>query len=278
MSLWLVKTRFVCYTSGRMKIIFIADIVGKIGRRALAEVLPEWKQKYNPDLVIANVENIAHGVGVTASALEEVRKAGAEFFTTGNHWADKSDGLALFSRKDVPIIRPANWPGNVPGAGHRVIEVGSTKVAIINLQGQVFLKQNCASPFFVLDAVLKAIGPKVKIKIVDFQAEATSEKQALGYYSDGRVSAVLGSHTHVATADEKILAGGTAYITDAGFCGAVDSVIGDAKEGIIASFLDQLPRPHEIPESGEAIVNGVLLEINKSTGKAESIERLSQVV
>lgn len=261
-----------------MKIIFIADIVGKIGRQAVARVLPEWKQKYNPDLVIANVENIAHGVGVTESTLEEVRAAGVDFFTTGNHWADKSDGLALFSRKDVPIIRPANWPGNVPGVGYKVIEVGSTKVAIINLQGQVFMRQNCVSPFFTLDALLKEIGSKVKIKIVDFQAEATSEKKALGHYADGRVSAFLGSHTHVATADELILSQGTAYITDAGMCGAVDSVIGDAKETRIPTFLDQLPRPHEIPESGASMVNGVLLEINKSSGKAESIERLNQVV
>jgi len=260
-----------------MKILFIGDIVGKLGRRGLAKILPVWKKEHDLDLIIANVENIAHGVGVTPATLEEVKKAGVDFFTTGNHWADKSDGLALFEDESVPIIRPANWPGKVPGQGYKIIEVGSKRVAIINLQGQVFLKQGCDSPFHALDRVLKDIPKSVKIIIIDFQAEATSEKRALGLYADGRISAFLGTHTHVPTADAQILPKGSAYVTDAGMCGALDSVIGDSKEGIIASFLDQLRRKHDIPESGEVQINAVLLDIDNS-GKARSIDRLDAFV
>lgn len=261
-----------------MKVIFIGDIDGKIGRKAVARVLPEWKKLHKPDLVIANVENIAHGKGITTSTLEEVRRAGVDFFTTGNHWAAKEEGLALFSGKTLPLLRPANWPGNVPGEGWRVIEVGATPVAIINLLGQVFIRQNCDSPFHVLDKILAELGKRVKVIIIDFQAEATSEKQAFGLYADGRASAILGTHTHVPTADARILPQGAAYITDVGMAGARDSVIGDHKEERIASFLDQLPRSHEIPEAGEAQVNAVVLEIDSASGRAAKIERLDAIV
>lgn len=257
-----------------MKILFIGDIVGKIGRRALAQTLPDWKQKYQPDLVIANVENIAHGVGLTAQTLEEVRAAGVDFFTTGNHWADKSDGLSLFGDKGTPIIRPANWPGKVIGDGWRVIEVGATKVAIINLLGQVFVGKQTDSPFHALDRALAELPASTKIIIVDFQAEATSEKYALGWHAAGRVSAVLGTHTHVPTLDARILREHTAYVTDVGMVGATDSIIGDRKDEVLATFLDQMPRKHEIPESGEAQVNAVVLEVDSATGRSTAIERL----
>lgn len=261
-----------------MKILFIGDIVGKIGRKAVAKVLPIWREKYAPDLVVANVENIAHGVGLTVQTFEEVRAAGVDFFTTGNHWADKSDGMALFGDKDVPIIRPANWAGKVIGDGYRVIEVGATPVAIINLLGQVFVHKHVDSPFHALDRILQELPKTVKNIVVDFQAEATSEKSALGWYADGRVSAVLGTHTHVPTADSRILPGGTAYITDVGMVGAIDSIIGDRKDEVLATFLDQLPRKHEIPESGEAVVSAVLLEIDNKIGKSVKIERLQEFI
>jgi len=240
----------------------------------LAAVLPQWKKEYNPDLVVANVENIAHGVGLTRSTLEEVRATGVDFFTTGNHWADKTEGVELFSDKAWPLIRPANWPGNVPGSGYKVIEVGATQVAIINLLGQVFINKAASSPFHALDDILKELPKSVKIILVDLQAEATSENVALGHHAAGRVSAVVGTHTHVGTIDAGILSNHTAYITDIGMCGAADSVIGDEKEGIIATFLDQLPRRHEIPESGEARVDSVLIEVDSVTGQATSIQRL----
>lgn len=261
-----------------MKIIFIGDIVGKIGRRALVAVLPQWKAEHNPDLVVANVENIAHGVGLTRSTLEEVRSAGVDFFTTGNHWADKTDGVDLFSDKSWPLIRPANWPGNAPGSGYKVIEVGATKVAIINLLGQVFMNKTCGSPFHILDDILKELPKTVKIILVDLQAEATSENVALGWHAAGRVSAVVGTHTHVGTIDARILSNHTAYITDIGMCGAADSIIGDKKEEILATFLDQIPRRHDIPETGEARVDAVIIEVDSVTGQATSIQRLDAVV
>lgn len=261
-----------------MKILFIGDIVGKIGRRALAQVLPDWKQAHQFDLVIANVENIAHGVGVTTQTLEEVRAAGVDFFTTGNHWASKADGLPLFGDKDTPIIRPANWPGKVIGDGYRVIEVGATPVAVINLLGQVFVQKQIDSPFHALDRILQELPKTVKNIVVDFQAEATSEKYALGWHADSRVSAVFGTHTHVPTTDARILPGGTAYVTDVGMVGALDSIIGDQKEEILATFLDQIPRKHEIPETGPAQVNAVLLETDNTSGRAVSLSRLDTIV
>lgn len=261
-----------------MKILFIGDIVGKIGRRALAQVLPDWKHQHQPDLVMANVENIAHGVGLTAQTLEEVRAAGVDFFTTGNHWADKSEGLALFGDKTRPLIRPANWTGQVIGDGYRVIEVGAASVAIINLLGQVFVPKEADSPFQALDRVLAELPRSVKIIIIDFQAEATSEKQAMGWHVAGRVSALLGTHTHVPTADAKILPPGTAYVTDVGMVGAIDSIIGDRKDEVLATFLDKLPRKHEIPESGEVQVNAVVVAVDTATGRAQSIERLDTTV
>ncbi|MBU2575876.1 TIGR00282 family metallophosphoesterase [Patescibacteria group bacterium] len=261
-----------------MKILFLGDIVGKIGRRAVAKVLPDWKEEHDPDFVIANGENLAHGKGFTRDTLDEALKAGIDFFTSGNHIAKKSEGLGLLSDKKLPMIRPANYPPNVPGDGYRVIEVGTTKIAVINLVGRHFIKEKFDCPFRAFDDILKDIPKSVKIIFVDFHAEATSEKVAFGWHVDGRASAVVGTHTHIPTADASILPKQTAYITDVGMCGAVDSVIGVEKDDIIAEFLDQLPRKHDIPETGQAKVNAVMIDIDKKSGKAESIERLDFVV
>lgn len=257
-----------------MKIIFLGDIVGKIGRRAVAKILPAWKNEYDVDLVIANGENLAHGKGFTKTTLEEAQKAGVDFFTSGNHMAKKDEGLSLLLDKKIPIIRPANYPPSVSGDGYRVLEVGVTKIAVINLMGRTFIKEKFDCPFRAFDAIIKELPKSAKVVLVDFHAEATSEKTAFGWYADGRASVIVGTHTHVQTSDEKILPKGTGYITDAGMCGAFDSVIGVEKEGVIAEFLDQLPRKHDIPEHGEAIVNGVFIEIDSKSGKALSIERL----
>ena len=261
-----------------MKILFLGDIVGKPGRKALAEILPQWKKEYEPDFVIANGENMAHGSGFTVRGFDDVVSAGVDFFTSGNHWSRKDDGLTLFSNKKNPIIRPANWPGDVPGQGYKIIEVGTTKVAIINLMGQLFMDKQLDSPFYKLDEILKEIDEKIKVKIIDFHAEATSEKVAFGWYVDGRVSAVLGTHTHVPTADARILLKGTGYVTDVGMCGSSDSIIGDDREVRLNQFLNQMPAKHEIQEQGPMQVNGVLLEIDNSSGKTESIERLDCII
>ncbi|OJI06924.1 hypothetical protein BK004_02110 [bacterium CG10_46_32] len=257
-----------------MKILFLGDIVGKPGRKAIATILPGWKKENDLDLVIANGENMAHGSGFTVAGFEEVQRAGVDFFTSGNHWARKENGMILFSGKKYPIIRPANWVGNVPGQGFRVIEVGSIKVAIINLMGQLFMHEQIDSPFYVFDRILDEIGDSVKIKIVDFHGEATSEKSGFGWYADGRVSAVFGTHTHVPTADARLLLKGTAFMTDVGMCGMRDSVIGDGRASRVQQFLNQLPVSSEIEDHGIAQVNAVMVTVDPKTGNTTSVERL----
>lgn len=262
-----------------MKILFFGDIVGKIARRAIKEILPKLKEEYSPDLVIANAENAAHGIGVTENIIRELQEAGIDFFTSGDHIFDKPDGVNLVSASKPVIIRPANYPNGVRGVGYRVIEVGSRKVLIINLIGRVFMKRDFDCPFRKLDEILQ----QVKVEslaaiIVDFHAEATSEKGAMGWYADGRVSAVLGTHTHVPTADAKILPQKTAFVSDVGMVGAVDSIIGDKKEPIINSFLHQLPIQLDIPEEGEVFIGAVLIEVDPHTRQAVSFERLDRTI
>ena len=261
-----------------MKILFIGDIVGKSGRQALAQILPQWKKAHKPNLVVANGENAAHGVGITKATMDEILSCGVDFITTGNHWADKQESLELFSDDKNPIIRPANWPGSVPGAGYKIIEVGVHSVAIINLLAQVYVHQTTSSPFAKLDEILKDLPDNIKIILLDFHGEVTSEKRAMGFYADGRVSAMVGTHTHVPTADNQILEKGTGYVTDTGMCGALDSVIGVDKKNIIARFVDQLPRKQEMPEIGQTQVNSVIMDIDQKTGKCKSIERLDKIV
>ena len=262
-----------------MKILFFGDIIGKIGRQAIKEILPKLKKEYQPDLVVANVENLAHGIGVTKKTLDEMIEAGIDFFTSGNHIFKKPEAEELLKANDSVILRPANYPGDVPGAGFRVIEVGSRSVLVINLMGQVFIKEEFDNPFKKIDEILEKVDQKnLAATIVDFHAEATSEKVAFGWHVDGRVSAVLGTHTHVPTADAKILPQGTAYITDVGMVGAVDSIIGDRKEPLLASFLTGSAPKVEIPEEGEVEVNAVLLEVSPKTRKAKKIKRIDRKV
>ncbi len=246
-----------------MKILFFGDVVGKVGRQAVAKLLPEYKKKYHPDVIIANVENIAHGTGVTSRTLEEIKKAGVQFFTSGDHIFDKPEGEELVERKDMPLIRPANYPTEQAGQGYQVISVGAHKLAVINIIGQAFMKHEYASPFFALDEILQIEEvTQADAIFVDFHAEATSEKTAIGHYADGRVAAVVGTHTHVPTADCKTLPGGTAYVTDVGMCGAQDSVIGVEKESAVNRFINEEPSKFVRPESGIIQVNAVLIEVD----------------
>lgn len=262
-----------------MRILFIADIVGKIGRRAIQKLLPELKTELKPDFVIANAENIAHGTGVTQSTLTELIEAGVDFFTSGNHILSKPEALEILSDPDSVLIRPANYPSTMAGVGFKIVEVKGNSVLIINLLGQVFMREGPGSPFKKLDEILATLKDQpLAAIIVDFHAEATSEKVAFGWYADGRVSAVLGTHTHVPTADPKILPQGTAYITDVGMVGATESVIGDDKELIIESFVKQTPHKIEIPKSGEVELGAVLVEIDPKTKKAIKIDRLDRKI
>lgn len=262
-----------------MKILFFGDVIGKIGRQALTKILPELKAEYQPDLIMANAENAAHGIGITQKTLEDLKKAGVDFFTSGNHIFAKAEAEGLLTASDSVIVRPANYPPGVAGAEYKIVEVGSRSIAIINLVGRVFMRENFDCPFRKLDELLEKINTKnLAGIIVDLHAEATSEKKAFGWYANGRVTAVVGTHTHVPTADAAILPQGTAYVTDLGMVGAIDSVIGDKKEPILKSFLTQGAAILEIPEEGEVEVDGVLIEFDPKTQKATSIIRVDRKV
>lgn len=261
-------------------VLMFGDVVGRIGRRALKEIVPKWRKKYKPDLVIANAENLAHGKGITPGTLQEAIDAGIDFFTGGNHIFDNKAGLKVFEDPNLNklIIRPANYPTNVPGEGQRLLEIGTKKVLLINLNGQVFFRESFDSPFLAFDKILHKYVKDNPITIIDFHSEATSEKVAFGLYADGRASAVIGTHTHVPTADAKILSKGTGYISDVGMVGEESSVIGVKSEIILHNFLTQLPQMHEFAESGPCEINAAYLEINPRNKKTTKIQHLHQVV
>jgi metallophosphoesterase (TIGR00282 family) len=255
-----------------MKILFIGDIVGKPGRKAVKEGLPELVNKLKIDFVIANVENAAAGFGITKAIGEEIFALGVDVMTSGNHIWDKKEAVTYID-KENRLLRPANYPSAVPGCGSIVMKSRSgEKVAVLNLSGRVFMPTlNC--PFEVARKELPALKEQAKVVVVDFHAEATSEKAAFGWFLDGDVGAVLGTHTHVQTADEKILPEGTAFISDVGMTGPVDSIIGVKKDLIINKFLTQIPVRFEIAK-GEAVLSCVVVEINSKTGMASRIQRI----
>jgi metallophosphoesterase (TIGR00282 family) len=259
-----------------MRILFIGDIVGKPGREAVRVLLPRLVKKYNIDLSIANGENAAGGSGITPRISEELFASGLDALTSGDHIWKKKEILETMD-SEMRIFRPANYPPGTPGRGYGTIKTKKgRKAAIINLQGRVFMSSlDC--PFRRAQEAIKELKKETPVILVDMHAEATSEKIALGWFLDGEVAAVLGTHTHVQTADEKILPGGTAYITDVGMSGPYDSVIGRKPEQILARFLTQMPVRFEMAEDNVQI-HGVVLEIDESAGKAKSIERIQERV
>ncbi|MFQ5512289.1 MAG: TIGR00282 family metallophosphoesterase [Candidatus Krumholzibacteriia bacterium] len=255
----------------KLVIAFIGDIVGKAGRRTVANIVPRIKERGNVDLIVANLENAAGGFGITEKAFGELEKAGVDFFTSGNHIWDKKEGVGLLNVHGN-LLRPANYPGNADGVGYRVIDVGETMVAIFNVQGRVFLPPiDC--PFRTMDRLLQGIGNDCAVKLVDLHAEATSEKMAMGWYLDGRVSAVLGTHTHVPTRDARILPGGTGYVTDVGMTGARDSVLGVSKDVAVRRFLEMRPLRYQVA-SKDLAGDVVVLDIDTSTGRTKHIEHI----
>ncbi len=260
-----------------MKIFFIGDIFGEGGRRIVRDVLPGVKAKYSPDVVIANAENITHGSGFSYNSIEEMREAGIDFFTSGNHAWSNSDGREHLDDKDFPVLRPANFSAfKISGRGYDIFTCkNGEKILIINLMGRVFMKRDYECPFFMMDKILEETSNEdLSAIFLDFHAEATSEKEAMGFYLDGRVSAVIGTHTHVPTMDYRILKNGTAYMSDAGMTGPEDSVIGVRKEIIIKSFLTQIHAKHEPETSGPMLFNGVIIEVDSSTQKALNVEHV----
>jgi len=250
-------------------ILAIGDVIGKPGRKALSQLLPGLRRQYGLDLIMVNGENAAGGIGLTLATAREMFDAGTDVLTSGNHiWMHRE--IYPYLDGEMPILRPLNYPPGVPGRGHLVIG----QVAVVNLIGRVFIGDlDC--PFRAMDTLLAQLEPK--IIIVDFHAEATSEKVAMGRYLDGRVSAVLGTHTHVGTTDAQILPKGTAYVSDIGMTGPLDSVIGDDAEAAIERFLTRMPHRLSVGK-GKIALNGILVKVDDDTGRALSIERIYQEV
>ena len=255
-----------------MRVLFIGDIVGKPGREQVAQHLSAVKREHGVVLTIANAENAAAGFGITPSVAEELFGLGVDLLTSGNHVWDKKE-VEGFIAGEHRLLRPANYPEEAPGAGVTLWERDGLRVGVLNLQGRVFLPPiDC--PFRVADRHLAMLREATPLIIVDFHAEASSEKQAFAYYVDGRVSAVVGTHTHVQTADEQILPGGTAYITDVGMTGPRHSVIGIAPEDAIRRFLTQMPTRFTVATGAAGILSAVLLDLDEATGRARAITRL----
>ncbi len=256
-----------------MRILFVGDVHGRPGRRAVARRVPSLRRELQVDFVVANAENSAGGVGLTPQTAAELFAAGVDALTGGNHTWAKREAYELLD-SDPRVVRPANYPPGVPGHGSAVLRRGGVALAVLNLQGRVFMDP-LDDPFRVARAEVDRLRELTPFVLVDFHAEATSEKLALGYYLDGRVTAVVGTHTHVQTADERVLPGGTAYITDVGMTGPRDGVIGMDRDAILQRFLLQLPVRFEVAP-GPVQFNAVLVEAD-SSGRATSIRRIHQV-
>jgi 2',3'-cyclic-nucleotide 2'-phosphodiesterase len=254
-----------------MKILMAGDCVGRAGRKIVTEKLASLRQVHALDLIVLNVENAAAGFSITLSTAQELFVAGVDVMTSGNHIFDKKEALELIQR-EPRLLRPVNYVPTLPGSGVWTGEVGGVPVAVINVQGRVFMPP-CDDPFRAMDAALAALDPKYKVIFVDMHAETTAEKIAMGRYLDGRVSALVGTHTHVPTADEQILPGGTAYLTDLGMTGPHDGVIGMKTSLVLDRFLTGLNSRFEVSE-GELQLNGLLIDVNDETGRAERVERL----
>src|SRR4051812_25015454 len=259
-----------------MKLLFVGDIVGKPGRAAVRHFVPELRAKHGLDLCIGNSENSAGGAGITPDAADELLDSGLDLLTCGNHTFAKREIGPYMERPGSRQIRPANYPDGAPGRGHAVIDARSgARLGVINLEGRVFMKP-LECPFRTADRLIASMKKDgVRCIFVDMHCEATSEKNAMGHYLDGRVSAVLGSHTHIQTADERVLRGGTAYITDVGMCGPWESVIGLRKEPAIERFLTQRHAPFELGQ-GDVRLQGAIVDIDEETGAARSIVRVQE--
>ncbi len=258
-----------------MNILFIGDIYGSLGRDTIKKYMSKLKNQYTINFIIANGENAAHGRGITEQMYKEFLEQGIQVITMGNHTFDNRE---VFNFIDTAknIIRPANMDVTVPGRGYDIYKFNDLKIAVINLSGRTFMNPvNC--PFRTFDEIYEKVKEITPIIIVDFHAEATSEKIAFGYYVDGRATAVIGTHTHVPTADNRILKEGTAYITDVGMTGPLNGVIGVSKEGVISRFINGLPTRFSPVEEGDLQLNAVLITLNQNSGKANKIERINIV-
>jgi metallophosphoesterase (TIGR00282 family) len=255
-----------------MNILMVGDVFGESGRAALATLLPRIRQEHAIDLAVVNVENAASGFGVTPQMARQFLDQGVDVMTSGNHIWDRREIVDFITRENL-LLRPANFPEGTPGVGYVTVKAGPHRVGVLNLMGRVFMAPiDC--PFRKADEVIPQLRRETPIILVDMHCEATSESQAMGWYLDGRVSAVVGTHRHVQTADERVLPGGTAYITDLGMTGPTEGVIGVDRQLIINRFLHQMPVRFE-PAKGPAALHGVVIVVDPESGRASAIRRLS---
>ena len=260
-----------------MKVLFLGDIVGKPGRAAVRHFVPVLRERHGLDLCVGNSENSAGGAGITPESADDLLEAGLDLLTGGNHTWSKREILPYLDRDGSRQLRPANYPDGAPGRGHAVLtSPGGRKLGVVNLEGRLFMKPlDC--PFRAAERLVAELRQQTPCILVDMHCEATSEKNAMGHFLDGRVSAVLGTHTHVQTADERVLRAGTAYQTDVGMCGPWDSVIGLRKESAIERFLTARHTPFETAQ-GETVLQGAIVEIDDQTGRARSILRIRETL
>jgi 2',3'-cyclic-nucleotide 2'-phosphodiesterase len=256
-----------------MNILFIGDIFGKPGRRAVEQLLPGLRRELEVDLCVGNAENAASGAGITPETAEELFAAGVDVLTGGNHTWDRREGHTLLDR-DLRILRPANYPQEVPGRGVGIFDCGREKVAVVNLLGRVFMPP-VDSPFHAIDTILESLAGVTSLILVDLHAEATSEKIAMGWYLDGRVTLLVGTHTHVQTADERILPRGTAAISDLGMTGPHDSVIGVRKELALQKLLTHIPVKFQ-PAEGDVRLHALWVRCDAESGRALAVKRISR--
>ena len=257
-----------------VRVLLLGDVVGNIGRMMFQKHITQLKSQHAIDMVIVNGENSNNdGRGITSRIVHFFKHNGADVITTGNHVYNQKEIYECL-RERTDILRPANFSSQCPGKGHTIVTIAGVSIAVINIQGRIFMREHVDCPFATLDSLLTYIKTKTSIILVDVHAEATAEKLAIAYHLQGRVSAVVGTHTHVPTADERILPGGTAYVTDLGMAGSLNSMIGMTKESVMPTFLTQMPSKFHVDGRPPIVMTGVIVEIDTNSGKALSIERI----
>ena len=260
-----------------IRVLLLGDVVGNIGRAMFKKHIKTLKAEHSIDFVIVNGENsMNNGRGITSRIVDFFRQNGADVVTSGNHIWDQYE-IQEYLKSHTDLLRPANFPAACPGSGSTVVDCGGVMIGVINVQGRVFMRENTDCPFRAVDAILADMKLKTNIILIDFHAEATAEKLAMAFHVEGRVSALVGTHTHIATADERILPGGTAYVTDLGMAGSLNSMIGMTKESVMPTFLMQMPSRFIVDTKPPVVMSGVWVEIDVETGKALSIERIRVV-
>jgi len=257
-----------------MRILFVGDVMGEVGQAAIATYLPKLKRRYKPQVTIVNGENATKGRGINQDVYKHFLTAGADVITMGNHTWDNNE-IFDFIGDAKKLVRPLNFPTETtPGSGYTIVNVNTEKLAVINVQGNVFMGQNLANPFLTVKPLVDELCEQTPNIFIDLHAETTSEKEAMAWYLDGQVSAVIGTHTHVQTSDNRVLPAGTAFLSDVGFTGPYNGILGMTRENVIGRFLEQMPTRFNVQEDSPAVLSGCVIDVDGKTGHAKKIERI----